>query len=91
MIVYKLKVIYNNEVYKQKYNNKIDTMNALMALFEKGYITGSTYDEIEDFLVEMTVTDLFNNAMIRPTNSIKLEIERIDDNDDYTIDALLRR
>lgn len=89
MIIYKLEVIYNNETYKQKYGDEIDITNALITLLEKGYITDDTYNEINDFLAEMAETDLFTNAMIHPTNNIKLEMENIDDNDDYTIDALL--
>ena len=90
MITYKLKVIYDDKTYKQKYGDEIDVINTLIALLEKGYITNNTYDEIRDFLDEMAETDMFNNAMIRPSNNIKLEMEMIDDdNDDYTIDVLL--
>ena len=92
MIVYKLEVIYNNETYKQKYGEEVDVLNALIALSEKGYITDDIFNEINDFLMEMEGTDVFTNAMINPAKNIKLEIEMIDnDNDDYTIDALLRR
>lgn len=96
MIVYKLEVIYNNETYKQKYGDDIDIANALIALNEKGYITDDTYNEISDFLSEVvemdSLTNTLSNAMIHPANNIKLEIEMVsDDNDDYTIDALLRR
>lgn len=92
MIIYKLEVIYNNETYRQKYGDKIDITNALIELFEKGYITDDTYDKINDFFMEMEDTDLFTNAMIHPAKNIKLEMEMIeDDNNDYTIDALLRR
>ena len=92
MIIYKLEVIYNNETYKQKYGEEVDVINALIALSEKGYITDDVFNEINDFLMEMENTDLFTNAMIHPAHNIKLEMEMIDDdNDDYTIDALLRR
>lgn len=92
MIIYKLEVIYNNETYKQKYGDEIDITNALIALLEKRYIMDDTYNEISDFLAEMAETDLFTNAMIHPAKNIKLEMEMIDDdNDDHTIDALLRR
>ena len=96
MIVYKLEVIYNNETYKQKYGDDIDIANALIALNEKGYITNNTYNEISDFITEVvemdSLTNTLSNAMIHPTNNIKLEIEKTDDdNNDYTIDALLRR
>ena len=91
MIIYKLEVIYNNETYKQKYGDEIDITNALIALSEKGYITDDVFNEINDFLIEMAGTDLFTNAMIHPAKNIKLEIEKIDDNDDHTIDTLLRR
>ena len=90
MIVYKLEVIYNNETYKQKYGEEVDVINALIALTEKGYITDDVFNEINDFLIEMEGTDLFTNAMIHPAKNIKLEMEMIDDdNNDYTIDALL--
>lgn len=95
MIIYKLEVIYNNETYKQKYGDEIDLVNALIALLEKGYITNDIYNEISDFIAEIvemdSLTNTLSNAMIHPTNNIKLEIEKIDDNDDHTIDALLRR
>lgn len=91
MIIYKLEVIYNKETYKQEYGDEIDITNALIALLEEGYITDDAFNEIRDFLAEMTETDLFTNAMIHPANNIKLEIEKIDENDDHTIDALLRR
>lgn len=92
MIIYKLEVIYNNETYKQKYGEEVDVINALIALTEKGYITDDVFNEINDFLMEMEGTDVFTNAMIHPAKNIKLEIEMIDnDNDDHTIDALLRR
>lgn len=95
MIVYKLEVIYNKETYKQKYSDEIDVTNALITLNKKGYITDNTYDEISDFLAKIveidSLTNTFSNAMIHPTKNIKLEIEKIDDNNDYTIDALLRR
>lgn len=95
MIIYKLEVIYNKETYKQEYGDEIDITNALIALLEKGYITKDIYNEINDFRDELVdtvlFTNAFSNAMIHPTNNIKLEIEKIDDNDDYTIDALLRR
>lgn len=90
MIIYKLEVIYNNETYKQKYGDEIDIANTLIVLLEKGYITDDTYNELSDFLAEMAETDLFTNAMIHPAKNIKLEMEMIDDdNNDYTIDALL--
>lgn len=90
MIIYKLEVIYSNETYKQKYSDEIDVINALIALSEKGYITDDVFNEINDFLIEMEKTDLFTNAMIHPVKNIKLEMEMIDDdNNDYTIDALL--
>lgn len=90
MIVYKLEVIYNNEAYKQKYGEEVDVINALIALTEKGYITDDVFNEINDFLMEMEGTDLFTNAMIHPAKNIKLEMEMVnDDNNDYTIDALL--
>ena len=96
MIVYKLEVIYNHETYNQKYGDDIDIANALIALNRKGYITDNTYNEISDFISEVVemdqLTNTLSNAMIHPTNNIKLEIEKTDDdNDDYTIDALLRR
>ena len=92
MTIYKLEVIYNNETYKQKYGDEIDITNALIALLEKGYIDDDVYNQLNDFLAEMAETDLFTNAMIHPAKNIKLEMEMIDDdNDDYTIDALLRR
>jgi len=91
MIIYKLEVIYNKETYKQEYVDEIDITNALIALLEEGYITDDAFNEIRDFLAEMAETDLFTNAMIHPANNIKLEIEMIDDDNDHTIDALLRR
>lgn len=95
MIIYKLEVIYNKETYKQEYGDDIDIANALIALLEKGYITNNVYNEINDFIAEVvemdSLTNTLSNAMIHPTNNIKLEIEKIDDNDDHTIDALLRR
>lgn len=95
MIIYKLEVIYNKETYKQEYGDDIDITNALIALLEKGYITDNTYNEISDFIAEVvemdSLTNTLSNAMIHPTNNIKLEIEKIDENDDHTIDALLRR
>lgn len=96
MIVYKLEVIYKKETYKQEYGDEIDIANALIALLEKGYIANDIYNEISDFLAEISEinssTNAFSNAMIHPTNNIKLEIEMVDNNnDDYTIDALLRR
>ena len=91
MIIYKLKVIYNNETYKQKYSDEIDLTNVLIALLEKEYINNDIYNQLSDFLAEMAETDSFNIAMIRPTNNIKLEMVMINDNDDHTIDDLLRR
>lgn len=96
MIIYKLEVIYKQETYKQEYGDEIDITNALIALLEKGYITKDIYNEINDFIAEVvemdSLTNTLSNAMIHPTNNIKLEIEKIDnDNNDYTIDALLRR
>lgn len=95
MIIYKLEVIYNKETYKQEYGDDIDIANALIALLEKGYITNNVYNEINDFIAEVvemdSLTNTLSNAMIHPTHNIKLEIEKIDENDDHTIDALLRR
>ena len=82
MIIYKLEVIYNKETYKQEYGDEID-------------ITNDIYNEISDFIPEVvemdSLTNTLSNAMIHPANNIKLEIEMVDDNDDHTIDALLRR
>lgn len=96
MIVYKLEVIYNHETYRQEYGDDIDIANALIGLNRKGYITDDTYNEISDFISEVvemdSLTNTLSNAMIHPAKNIKLEIEKINDDDnDYTIDALLRR